>query len=94
MLRTGASLDDAFAALRREGLVDGELVRAERIIVVGSGGDGAAAAPGRRAVVLRKEEGPLPRPADGTLVLRLATNKRAPWQKQAQRNGAADTAAA
>jgi hypothetical protein len=42
--------------------------------------------PPRRAAVLRKEEGAL---RERVLVLRIATSKRAPWQKKAQCGGGA-----
>ena len=75
LLRPGATLDDAFEALRREGLADGELVRAERVE--------AAPEPAlRRAAVLRKEDGALRGDARGNLVLRLATKKGCAWQKR------------
>jgi hypothetical protein len=72
LLRPGATLDDAFLALRREKLADGELVRAERIAL-----DAA-----RKASVLRTEDGALKPGPGGVIVLRLATNKRTPWQKR------------
>jgi ribosome-binding ATPase YchF (GTP1/OBG family) len=72
LLRPCATLDDAFAALRREGLTEGELVRAERI----------ALDAGRKASALRKEEGQLRPGEGGVIVLRLATNKRTAWQKR------------
>jgi hypothetical protein len=77
MLRPGSTLEEAFGALRRAGLADGELVRAERV---------ALEPPPRRAAVLRKEEGAL---RESMLVLRIATSKRAPWQKKAQCGGGA-----
>ena len=75
LLRPGATLDDAFDALRREGLADGELVRAERV-------EPAPPPALRRAAVLRKEDGALRGDARGTLVLRLATKKGCAWQKR------------
>ena len=75
MVRPGSTLDDAFDALRRENLADGELVRAERV-------EAAPPPACRRAAVLRKEDGALRGDARGTLVLRLATKKGCAWQKR------------
>ena len=75
MVRPGSTLDDAFDALRRENLADGELVRAEHV-------EAAPPPACRRAAVLRKEDGALRGDARGALVLRLATKKGCAWQKR------------